>query len=244
MKKESKRKGKVGAVQIIALMVFIAVSVAACVYIYSVYKNNKMESFEELVDSFGPLGVLFMTALQVLQVVFAVIPGEPIELLMGALYGTWWGCLICLVGVAIGTLIIFMLVKCLGKGFIDSFSDSDKFKKLKFLQRPAGRDIFIFVLMFLPGTPKDLLTYFAPFTGINMWRFLVISFLARIPSVVSSTYVGKNFANGDYLKSIITFVIVGAVSILGIIVYNKIIENKNSNSTEAKDTSDADINWK
>lgn len=237
--KETKKK-RVGAVQVIALIVFITVSVLACFYIYRVYKNNEMDSFEELVSSFGPWGVLFMGALQVLQVVFAIIPGEPIELLMGALYGTWWGCLICLAGVFVGTLIIFMLVKWLGKGFIDSFSDSEKFKKLKFLQKPAGRDIFIFLLMFIPGTPKDLLTYFAPFTGINMWRFLIISFIARVPSVITSTYVGKSFAGGDYFKSIVTFAIVGIISVCGIIIYNKIIEKKNSHSTEVKNTSDTD----
>lgn len=223
-----KNNKKVGWVQICALIVFLAVSAAACLYIYQIYKDNRTEGFEELVSSLGPWGVLFMFLLQVLQVVFAIIPGEPIELAMGALYGTWWGCLICLVGVAAGTAIIFLLVKWLGKGFIESFSDSDKFKKLKFLQKPAGRDTFIFLLMFIPGTPKDLLTYFAPFTGINIWRFLVISFIARIPSVISSTYVGKSFANGNYVKSIIAFVIIGIVSLCGIIAYNRIIEKKSA----------------
>lgn len=235
MKKNNK---KVGAVQIIALVIFVAVSALACFYIYRMYKNNGMESFEELVASLGPWGVLFMLALQILQVVFAIIPGEPIELIMGALYGTWWGCFICLCGVMIGTVIIFLLVKWLGKGFVESFSDGDKFKKLKFLKNPTGRDIFIFLLMFIPGTPKDLLAYFAPFTGINIWRFLVISFIARIPSVISSTYVGKSFASGDYVKSIVVFIIVGAVSLCGITVYNKIIEKKNAQSTEDKKTSD------
>lgn len=229
--------------QIIALTVFIVVTALACFYIYWVYKNNETESFQELVSSFGPWGVLFMLALQILQVVFAIIPGEPIELAMGALYGTFWGCLICLVGVVIGTILIFLLVKWLGKGFVDGVADSDKFKKLKFLKNPTGRDVFIFLLMFIPGTPKDLLTYFAPFTGINIWRFLVISFIARIPSVISSTYVGKSFASGDYFKSIIAFAAVGAVSLCGIIIYNKIIEKKNSqasHATEDNKTSDSD----
>lgn len=89
--KNKTTKKRVGAVQIVALAVFIIVSVLACFYIYRIYKKDGTESFEALVSSFGPWGVLFMGALQVLQVVFAIIPGEPIELVMGALYGTVWG---------------------------------------------------------------------------------------------------------------------------------------------------------
>lgn len=239
-KTEKKNEGgrKKLAAQIIAIVIFIAVSVAACVYIYKLYKNNEFSNFEELVSSLGAWGVLFMLFIQTMQVVFAVIPGEPIELAMGALYGTWWGCVLCLAGCVAGTLIIFMLVKWLGKGFIDKFADSEKFKKLKFLQKPTNRDIFVFLLMFIPGTPKDLLTYFSPFTGINMWRFLIISTAARIPSVVSSTYVGKSFANGDYVKSIIVFAVVGVISLAGIVVYNRIIDRKNRVSTEEESKSD------
>lgn len=222
------QKKKTGRVQIIALAVFLLVSVLACVYIYQMYKHNNVKNFEDLVASFGPWSVLFMLALQVLQVVFAIIPGEPIELVMGALYGAWFGCLICLAGVVIGTLLIFLFVKWLGGAFIENLADSEKFKKLKFLKNPAKRDVLIFLLMFIPGTPKDLLTYFAPFTGIPLTRFLVLALVARIPSIISSTYVGESFASGSYLKSVVVFAVVGVVSLCGILIYNKILEKKNA----------------
>lgn len=238
IEEKNKTKRSKRAAQIIALTVFVAVSAAACIYIYRLYTKNEFGSFEELVKSLGAWGMLFMLFIQTLQVVFAVIPGEAIELLMGALYGTWWGCTVCLAGCVAGTLIIFLLVKWLGSNVIEKFIDSDKFKKLKFLQKPTNRDVFLFILMFIPGTPKDILTYFAPFTGINMWRFLVISTVARIPSIVSSTFVGRSFANGDYVKSIIAFAVVGIVSLAGIILYNKILEKKNSTPAEENEKSD------
>lgn len=222
------QKKKTGLVQIIALAVFLIVSAVACLYLYQMYKNGNAKNFQELVASFGPWGVLFMLALQVLQVVFAIIPGEPVELAMGALYGAWFGCLICLAGIVLGTLIIFLLVKWLGGAFIEHLTDSEKFRKLKFLQNPAKRDVLIFLLMFIPGTPKDLLTYFAPFTGIPLGRFVILALVARIPSVISSTYVGQSFASGSYLKSIIIFAVVGIVSLGGILLYNHILEKKNA----------------
>lgn len=223
MKKINKKK----TVKLVALALFLALSIVLAVGAYTYYKKNGITGLEHLVSSMGAGGVLLMLFLQIVQVTFAVVPGEPIELVMGAMYGTWCGLLLCLAGCVVGSLCVFAAVKFFGKGYIESFADSKSFEKLKFLKDPARRDVFVFLLMFIPGTPKDVLTYFAPFTGINLLRFLIISTVARIPSVITSTYVGSTFAEGSYIKSAAVFVVVGVVSLVGIFIYNKIVENKN-----------------
>lgn len=216
-------------IQIITLAVAIIVTVLLCLYIVRLYDKENMQSFEELVGSFGVWGVVFMFALQVVQVVLAVIPGEPVELIFGALYGTLWGTLLCIAGIVCGTALIYILVQKLGKSFVEKIIDSKQFQKLKFLKNPVKRDTFMFFLMFIPGTPKDLLTYFAPFTGISLPRILLIAAVARIPSIVTSTYVGSSFVQGNHLKSIIIYAIVGVVSLAGIFIYNKFISMKTTN---------------
>lgn len=202
-----------------------------CVFIY--YYINKygldrvITYIKEYVDSLGFFGIIFVFGLQTLQVILAFIPGEPLEIAAGALYGAVGGAILCLAGIAAGTFVIFLLVKTLGRDLVQKVIGSDKYAKLKFLKDPAKRDVFIFLLMFIPGTPKDVLTYFSPLSGISMLRFIIIASIARIPSVITSTYVGGTLAEGRYLHSVIVFLIVGAVSIGGIILYNKIIEAKN-----------------
>lgn len=223
-------------IRISVLVLFLVLSAVLTFMAYRMYKNNGMESLEKFVSSVGVWGVAIMLLLQLLQVVFAVIPGEPMELVMGALYGTLGGAALSILGALLGSVIIFVLVSFFGKGYIESFIDSDRFDKLKFLKDPTKRDVLVFILMFIPGTPKDLLTYFAPLTGIGLVKFLVISTVARIPSVISSTYVGSKFAQGSYLRSAVVFAVVGAVSLVGIYVYNKIVDKKNKSETK----SDAD----
>ncbi|MCI8611974.1 MAG: TVP38/TMEM64 family protein [Clostridiales bacterium] len=213
-------------VQIVSLTAAIVITVLLCLYIMRLYDEENMQSFEELVQSLGVWGVVFMFLLQVVQVVLAVIPGEPVELIFGALYGTLWGTILCIAGIVCGTALIYVLVQKLGKSFVEKIIDSRQFQKLKFLKNPVKRDTFMFFLMFIPGTPKDLLTYFAPFTGISLLRILMIAAVARIPSIVTSTYVGSSFAQGNHLKSIIIYAVVGVVSLAGIFVYNKIIRGK------------------
>ena len=105
-------------IQIVTIIIAIVVTVLLCLYFVRLYDEENMQSFEELVNSFGIWGGIFMFVLQVVQVVLAVIPGEPIELIFGALYGTLWGTVLCIAGIVCGTALIYILVQKLGKSFV------------------------------------------------------------------------------------------------------------------------------
>lgn len=209
------------------ICVVFLITALLCNWTFRLRNEENLALFEEKIRNIGAWGVPVMMIIQVLQVFLAVIPGEPIEIAMGVLYGTWLGCILCLAGIVVGSALVFLCVKRFGRRFVDKFISGEKFSRLKFLRDPSGRDVLLFVLMFIPGTPKDTLTYFAPFTGISLLRFLVISTVARIPSVISSSYIGSSIMEGDYVKTVIAFVVVGAVSLAGILIYNKIVANKN-----------------
>ena len=211
------------------MLVVLLVSLTGylCYMAYKLMEGDNLSKLVDFIRSFGLGGAVIALVIQILQVVLAVIPGEPIEIVMGVLYGTVGGCLMCLAGIALGSCIVFLSVRRLGKSAVEKVMTNEKYKKLKFLNDPSKRDILLFILMFIPGTPKDTLTYFAPFTGIPFVRYIVISTVARIPSVISSSYIGSSIMGGNILKSVIAFAVVGVVSLAGIIVYNKIIEDKN-----------------
>ena len=170
-------------------------------------------------------GAFVLLAVQIFQIVIALIPGEFTEFVSGTLYGTLFGSLICIIGVFLGELIVFLLVKWLGSRFAWKMAEGKEFKKLKFLNDEKKLEYTIFLLFFIPGTPKDVLTYFAPLTKINISRFLLLSTVARIPSIVSSAYAGSTFAEGNFSRTLIVYIIIGAVSILGLFIH-RIIINK------------------
>ncbi len=182
--------------------------------------------FDEYIKNFGYFGWLVAVGIQILQVVIALIPGEVVEIGMGYAYGWLWGTLLCMLGVAIGSSGIFLLVKKYGIRFVELFVDSDKINQLKFINSEKKLKRTTFILFFIPGTPKDLLTYFIGLTRINLGEFLGITLIARIPSVVSSTIGGNFMGRQQYLEAIILFVVTAIVSLIGIGVYNKIVEKK------------------
>ena len=226
--------------KIIIFIIVVAAIVALCVYmipaVFSLSQPENRQKFEEFVESLGFFGILLMLGIQVLQIVVAVIPGEPIELVMGLMYGTFGGMLLSLAGVLIGSAIVFICVKKFGIAFARKYVNVDKFEQLRFLQNPSKRDSLIFILFFIPGTPKDVLTYFAPFTGIPPIRFLVTAIIARIPSIITSTAVGSSVSEGEFLKSVIIFAVTGILGIVGIIINNRITAKQNMTDTNTKST--------
>ena len=167
------------------------------------------DQFIGWVQSKGIWGILVFLALQILQVVVAVLPGEPVELMAGALFGPVGGLLICLTGILLGSMFIYAVMKLLGARAVPA----QAFHKYRFLQNEQRARRALYLLFFLPGTPKDMLTYIGPFLPVKPGEFFFICTLARIPSVVTSTIAGSRLADGSLLVPIVIFVVTGALGL-------------------------------
>ncbi len=193
---------------------------------FSAFGNNPA-AFQEFVDAYGWKSRLVALGIQVLQVVVSFIPGEMVEVGIGYAFGPVEGTLLCLGGVGAASALMFTLVKRFGVRVLDLFIDRAKIDNLRFINSEQRLKRLIFLLFFIPGTPKDLLTYFAGLTRIRLHEFLVISLIARIPSVVSSTIGGNLIQQQNYLSALWLFLITGAVSLAGIVLYNRLCEKRN-----------------
>ena len=190
---------------------------------------QKPELFREWVDAHGICGNLAFLGMMFLQVVIAVIPGEPLEIGAGYAFGFWEGTLLCMLGIFLGSAVVFLLVRRFGTHLVEVFFDKEKIRSLKFLQESKKRDLLIFFVMFIPGTPKDLLSYFAGLTDITLSRWLFISTIARLPSVITSTVGGNAVGEQNYLFAILIFAGTLAISALGLWIYQRISKHKQDN---------------
>lgn len=210
---------------IVSLTVVIAVFAIVSYFVF--YKffafSGSTESFEAFIEGYGWSGRFVALGIQFLQVFIALIPGEFVEVGLGLSFGFIEGTVLCLVGVGLASALVFVLVKKWGVKLVELFVSRDKIDSLRFINSEKKLNTLVFVLFLIPGTPKDLLTYFVPLTKMKLSEFLFISMIARIPSVVSSTIGGDFFGNGRYLEGIILFLITGGVSLLGILLYRVIL---------------------
>lgn len=191
-----------------------------------IFELDHISDFQSRIDSFGAWGWLVALGIQVLQVIVALIPGEVVEVGCGMAFGTWGGLLICLAGSAVGSAIIFLLVRKFGVKLVEVFVSREKINSLKFLSNERKLKSVIFLVFFTIGTPKDLLTYFVGLTNIKLHEFLIISTIARIPSVVSSILVGDKLSEGNFVTSILIFGASAVLGLMGVVAYNKFVDKR------------------
>lgn len=210
----------------ISLAVVIVLVVLITLFVWNWLTSFSRDDFREYIRSFGPLGWLVLLGLQFLQVFIALIPGELLESAAGYAFGPVVGTVICYVGVAAASALIFRLTRKYGVKLVEVFISREKLGELRFLNTERKRNALIFLLYFIPGTPKDLLTYFAGLTDIKLSDFLVISLAARLPSVLSSTIGGHMLGNENYWGAILLYGITGVVSIAGLLCYRTIVQKR------------------
>ncbi len=178
------------------------------------------EGLRDYIRSFGAAGWLVFLVLQVLQVFIALIPGELVESAAGFVFGPLFGTILCYAGVVIASTLVFILTRTFGVKLVEVFVSREKINQLRLLNTARKRNLLIFLVFFIPGTPKDLLTYFAGLTEIKLGTFLVISLSARIPSIVTSTFGGHLIGEGDYAPALIVYGATAAISLLGMLGYH------------------------
>ena len=223
-------KQKMSKMKILSWAVFVIVCALFVLAILPLLASyNDPDKLLEYIGRFGMWGAFVLLIVQIVQIIIAIIPGELTEFVSGTLYGTFFGMLICLIGVFIGQLLIFLLVKWLGEKFSWEFVSKREFKKLKFLNDEKKLELTIFLLYFIPGTPKDALTYFVPMTKITLKQFLLLSCVARIPSILSSAYAGATFAEGDFIKTLLIYLVIGVISVSGLLVHRKFFNKGEKN---------------
>ncbi len=210
----------------ISIIVVVLLAIGITVFIARWLSSFSQEGFRDYIQSFGPLGWLVLLGLQFLQVFIALIPGELLETAAGYAFGPLLGTLICYVGVGLASALVFLLTRRFGTKLVEVFISREKISDLKFINTEKKRNRLIFLMFFIPGTPKDLLTYFVGLTDIKLSTFLVISMVARVPSVISSTFGGHLLGEGEYWGALLLYGITGAVSLMGLKIYNTILKRR------------------
>lgn len=197
-------------------------------------------AFRDWVDSKNMWGRLLMMGIMALQVIVALIPGEPFELGAGYAFGAFEGTILCLVGAAAASALIFSLVKRYGRRFVELFVDTGKIDSWAFMKNEQNLDILVLILFLIPGTPKDILVYLTGLTKMSLGRFLIITTLARIPSVLSSTIAGSLVNSQKYSVAGIVYGVTLLVSLICVFFYRRHVKKREAAAQTAAGKKDGE----
>lgn len=221
-------KKKIYLFAIVVALIFIA-AVGYLVGKPMVEFVREPERFRAWVDSSGFVSRVIFVGMVVFQLIIALIPGEPLEMGAGYAFGAVEGTILCIIGCVIGSALVFLFVRRFGVKLVEVFFPREKIRSLRFLQDSRRLNLLTFIVFFIPGTPKDLLSYFIGLTDMKLGTWLCITAVARIPSIVTSTVTGDALGLKDYQFALIAFGVTLALSLLGILVYRRLSARRHPN---------------
>jgi len=179
------------------------------------------EAFRQWVDARGLWGQAVMIAIISVQILIALIPGEPFEFAAGYAFGVWQGMLLCMIGSFIGGALAMLLARKFGLKLVKALFPKQDIENLAIFKKPARLNILTFILFLIPGTPKDVMVYALGLTPMSVLRAMTLTTLARIPSIITSTLSGHALGEEQYMASIIIYGLTGIASLAAILIYRK-----------------------
>lgn len=215
-------------ISIVALSVLVVASIATALILLPTLLSivEDPESFRSWVEERGFAAKLVMIAMMALKVILPIIPGKPFEVGAGYAFGPVEGTILCIVGAALGSYIVFGLVRVFGVKILNLFYPREKLLDMNFLQDTERLSVWVFFIMLIPGTPKDFFSYFVGLTNMKFTVWMIISPIARIPVVIMATVGGNALGTQDYGLAVIVFALSVLISIIGLRVYKRIRESR------------------
>jgi uncharacterized membrane protein YdjX (TVP38/TMEM64 family) len=196
------------------VIVTLLAGAAACLGLL-IYQPGIFEKISDLVDflsdrnnistyisAYGPWAPLIFMAFQVLQVVFAPVPGEVTGFAGGYLFGVWRGFVYSSIALTMGSIINFAIGSFLGRRFIRRLIPPEHLQRFDTLVRHEGA-LIIFILFVFPGFPKDYLCLFLGLSTIPFKIFVWLAAVGRMPGTFMLSLQGSILYREKYTLLII-----------------------------------------
>ncbi len=142
----------------------------------------------------GPAGAVLFALVYALATV-AMLPGTPLTLGAGYLYGPWVGSLVVAVGATSGAIAAFWL----GRGLLRGSAEARiaAWPRFRALDAALARDGFRVVLLvrLSPVFPFNLVNYGMGLTGVGLLPYAAATFIGMLPAILLITGVGAGLSS-------------------------------------------------
>ena len=229
---------KANIARFVVLLALVGTIVALAIIFWpELRKIAEPDGMQELIGQIrasGPWGPLVLFGIQIIQVMLGFVPSEVIAIITGIIYGPWLGTLIVIGGCAVGTTIVFLIVRKLGAPFVRSIVPEKLIRRINRFEQSERFYLIVFILFLIPGIPKDVVTYIVPLSSIGLGPFVAVATLGRLPEMFAVVYAAHDIANGNYIQAILIFAVTAVIAIVGVLIYNRTIGRDKAEATDNK----------
>lgn len=178
---------------------FIVIS-ALVVGVYAIYfcmlktgLINQIDSFYDikmLILKYKGQGIIIYTIINFLQVTLVPLPSSVTILAGTAIFGPFLAFIFASIGIMLGSILAFFIGRLCSKPILYWIFGKEKVEKYEKLLSNRTK-LILFLTLFLPFFPDDLICMMAGITDIKFKDFFLISLFARSFGIACLSYFGS-----------------------------------------------------
>lgn len=141
------------------------------------------EKLQQLIEGYGAWGpVIFMAIYAIAPCLF--LPGLPLTLVAGVLFGPFWGVIYAICGATTGATFAFLIGRYAGRQWLEEKLSGPRWRRLDQDVERQGWKI-VALTRLIPLFPFNLLNYAFGLTRIKLLHYIVASFFFMLPNCIA-----------------------------------------------------------
>ena len=210
------KKKNVGKIVGIGLTLVAVVAVARLTGLSEYISLDGLSRLRDWIDGFGVAAPVVFIAIYAVATV-AFLPGTPLSLLAGLVFGPVLGTLWAVIGATIGATLAFLVGRYAARGLVEGWTaNNERLKKLdEGVEKQGWRMLLITRLV--PVFPFNLQNYAYGITKIGLGTYVVLTAVCIIPGAAVYTFAGGSLASAQQNLTR-TFIYLGVAAVFFVAV--------------------------
>ncbi|RJR38582.1 MAG: TVP38/TMEM64 family protein [Deltaproteobacteria bacterium] len=209
------------------LFVLLLAMVIITVRVFHLDQYLEKERLRQFVAGYGVWGpVIYLIVWTLAPPLF--LPGLPITLTGGVLFGPFWGVVYTIFGATAGATLAFLVARYLAREWMAAKLQGTKLMSLDNKVAKEGWEIVAFTRL-IPIFPFFLLNYAFGLTRIPLMHYVLATFFGMMPLTIAYTYFSANVLDlfqGKFSKELLIGVLLLALVSSIPFIYKKIKTKK------------------
>ena len=200
----------------IALVLAALVVVARLTGLSEYASLDGLDRLRDWISGFGAAAPLVFIAIYAAATV-AFLPGTPLSLLAGLVFGPVLGTLWAVIGATIGATLSFLVGRYAARGLVEGWTaNNEKVRRLdEGVERQGWRMLVITRLV--PAFPFNLQNYAYGLTKIGLGTYVLLTAVCIIPGAAVYTFAGGSLASARQDLTM-TFIYLGAAAVFFVVL--------------------------
>lgn len=178
---------------------------------------NSISDIKTLILKYRKQGILIYTLINFLQVTFVPLPSS-VTILTGAMiFGPFLAFVFASLGIMLGSILAFFIGRVCSKPILCWIFGKNKVEKYETILADRTK-LILFLTLFLPFFPDDLICMLAGITNIKFEEFLIIALIARSFGIACLSYFGSGQLIPFSGWGIIAWIVIGVIVFITLLI--------------------------